>query len=142
MCERDTQQTGKSVSVSGDAPEVQRGLDRMNRRDFVRRAGLATAGLTCSDFLGFFNRTGRADEGSRAFALGAQNKERFIRTMIQTHFIFFFGRELRYEDSERGLYRRLWDNAAAHGYSIRSLLRELLSSPEYLDEPQTRTAAK
>ncbi len=71
-------------------------------------------------------------EGMEAFALGAQHKERFIRTMIQTHFIFYFGREMRYEDEERGLYRRLWDNAAAHGYSIRALLRELLTSPEYL----------
>ena len=73
-------------------------------------------------------------EGMEAFALGAQNKERFIRTMIQTHFIFYFGREMRYEDEERGLYHRLWDNAAANTYSIRALLREMLTCPEYLDE--------
>ncbi len=77
-------------------------------------------------------------EGMEAFALGAQNKERFIRTMIQTHFIFFFGREMRYEDAERGLYHRLWDNAAANNYSIRALLRELLASPEYLEDPCPR----
>jgi hypothetical protein len=81
-------------------------------------------------------------EGMEAFALGAQNKERFIRTILQTHFIFYFGRELRYEDEERGLYRRLWDNAASHNYSIRAMLRELLTSPEYLDEQLVRTAAK
>lgn len=73
-------------------------------------------------------------EGMEAFALGAQNKERFIRTMIQTHFIFYFGREMRWEDSERGLYRRLWDNTVEHNYSIRALLRELLTSPEYLSQ--------
>jgi hypothetical protein len=72
--------------------------------------------------------------GMEAFALGAQHKERFIRTMIQTHFIFFFGREMRHEDDERDLYRRLWDNAAANNYSIRAILRELLASPEYLEE--------
>jgi hypothetical protein len=81
-------------------------------------------------------------EGLEAFALGAQNKERFIRTILQTHFIFYFGREMRYEDEERGLYRRLWDNAAAHNYSIRAMLRELLTSPEYLEEQPARTAAK
>jgi len=76
-------------------------------------------------------------EGMEAFALGAQNKERFIRTMIQTHFIFYFGREMRHEDEERVLYRRLWDNAAANNYSIRALLREMLTCPEYL-EPKAR----
>jgi hypothetical protein len=72
--------------------------------------------------------------GMEAFALGAQNKERFIRTMIQTHFIFYFGREMRYEDDERGLYRRLWDGAAARNYSIRAMIRGMLTSPEYLGE--------
>jgi hypothetical protein len=74
--------------------------------------------------------------GMEAFALGAQNKERFIRTMIQTHFIFFFGRELRWEDDERGLYRRLWDAVAASNYSIRALIRGMLTSPEYLGGAQ------
>ncbi len=49
--------------------------------------------------------------GMEAFALQAQNKERFIRTIIQTHFVWYFGREMRYEQDERGLYRRLWDTA-------------------------------
>ncbi|MBI3854120.1 MAG: hypothetical protein HY293_00350 [Planctomycetes bacterium] len=81
-------------------------------------------------------------EGMEAFALGAQNKERFIRTMIQTHFVFYFGREMRYEDEERGLYRRLWDNAASNNYSIRALLREMLTCPEYLETRPGATGGK
>lgn len=80
-------------------------------------------------------------EGMEAFALGAQHKERFIRTMIQTHFIFFFGREMRYEDNERGLYRRLWDNVNASNFSIRAMLREMLNSPEYLDAQPAKVSA-
>ena len=71
--------------------------------------------------------------GLEAFAVQAQHKERFIRTMIQTHFIFFFGREMRYEDDERALYKKLWDTAASSNYSIKQMLRTLLTSPEYLE---------
>lgn len=42
-------------------PEVQEQLDKLNRRDFLKRAGLATAALTCADFLGFFARFGLPD---------------------------------------------------------------------------------
>ncbi len=34
-------------------------------------------------------------KGMEAFALAAQNKERFIRTILQTHFVWHFGREMR-----------------------------------------------
>ena len=72
-------------------------------------------------------------EGMEAFSLKAQNKERFIRTILQTHFIFYFGREMRYEDNERALYRRLWDTANAKNFAIKPLIRTLLTSPEYLE---------
>jgi hypothetical protein len=72
-------------------------------------------------------------EGMEAFALQAQNKERFIRTMIQTHYVFYFGREMRYDQDERGLYKRLWDTVHADGFAIKGLIRTLLTSPEYLD---------
>lgn len=72
-------------------------------------------------------------KGMEAFALQAVNKERFIRTMIQTHFVQLFGREMRHAEDERGLYRRLWDDAARSNYRVKSLLRTLLTSPEYLD---------
>lgn len=71
-------------------------------------------------------------KGMEAFALQAVNKERFIRTIIQTHFVMFFGREMRYQEDERGLYKRLWDDAQKSNYSIKSMLRTLMTSPEYL----------
>ncbi|HYG75527.1 MAG TPA: hypothetical protein VEK08_11040 [Planctomycetota bacterium] len=76
--------------------------------------------------------------GMEAFALQAQHKERFIRTMIQTHFIFYFGREMRYEDDERALYRRLWENVHQKNFSIRAMLKALMNSPEYLDAQPMR----
>jgi hypothetical protein len=72
-------------------------------------------------------------KGMEAFALQAQKKERFIRTMINTHFVFFFGREMRHGGDERELYKRLWDAAAASNYTIKGLIRALVLSPEYLD---------
>lgn len=71
-------------------------------------------------------------KGMEAFALQSVNKERFIRTMIQTHFVMFFGREMRYQDDERDLYKRLWDDAQKSNYSVKSMLRALMTSPEYL----------
>jgi hypothetical protein len=72
-------------------------------------------------------------KGMEAFALQAVNKERFVRTIIQTHFVMLFGREMRYQEEERGLYKRLWEDAAKSNYSIRSMLKTLLTSSEYLN---------
>jgi hypothetical protein len=72
-------------------------------------------------------------DGMEAFALQVQNKERFIRTMIQTHFIFYFGQEMRCERDERGLYKRLWDIEHKNNYSLKGLIRALVTSPEYLN---------
>jgi hypothetical protein len=72
-------------------------------------------------------------KGMEAFALQAQKKERFIRTMINTHFVFFFGREMRHAGDERALYKRLWDSATASNYTIKGLIRALVLSPEYLE---------
>jgi hypothetical protein len=72
-------------------------------------------------------------KGLEAFATQAVNKERFIRTMIQTHFVMFFGREMRYQEDERGLYKRLWDDAFARNFSIKSMLRTMMTSSEYLN---------
>jgi len=82
--------------------------------------------------------------GMEAFAVQAQNKERFIRTMIQTHFIFFFGREMRYEEDERDLYKKLWDTVNANNFAIRPMLRAMILSTEYLDANpgQRRVTAK
>jgi len=68
-----------------------------------------------------------------AFATQAQNKERFVRTILQTQFVWFFGREMRFESDERGLYRRLWDVAGKNNYALRPVIKAMLTSPEYLN---------
>lgn len=74
-----------------------------------------------------------AGPGLEAFALQAVRKERFRRTLIQTHFIFLAGRELRIRQDERTLYREIWERLDSEGSTIRSILRAILNSPEYLE---------
>jgi hypothetical protein len=71
--------------------------------------------------------------GMEAFATQAVRKERFVRTMINTHFSFYFGRGMRFRTDERQLYQTLWDHVHADGFKIRSLIRKLMLQPEYLD---------
>jgi hypothetical protein len=72
-------------------------------------------------------------EGMQAFATQAVKKERFIRTIIDTHFAFYFGRQMRYRQDERALYKRVWDAVHADDFKIRTLIRTLVTSPEYLE---------
>jgi hypothetical protein len=60
-------------------------------------------------------------------------KERFIRTIIDTHFTFYFGRQMRYRQDERALYKAVWDAVHADDFKIRTLIRALVTSPEYLE---------
>jgi hypothetical protein len=69
--------------------------------------------------------------GMEGFAERAQTTERFIRTMINAHFIWLFGREMRYEADERALYKRLWDRLHDDGFKLKGLIRALVASPEY-----------
>jgi hypothetical protein len=73
--------------------------------------------------------------GLEAFGQAAQHKERFHRALIQTHFIWFFGRPLRYNTDERGLYKRLWDEVHRTHFALKPLVRALVTSPEYLGDP-------
>ncbi len=74
-------------------------------------------------------------EGLEAFALQAARKERFIRTMINTHFDFLFGRSLRLHTDERELYKSLWDAVHESGFTVRGLLRAIVQSSAYREEP-------
>lgn len=73
-----------------------------------------------------------AGNGMAAFATQAVRKERFIRTMINTHVNFYFGRPMRHREDERVLYKRLWDNVHKNEFKIRELIRAIVNSPEYL----------
>jgi len=81
-------------------------------------------------------------QGLEAFALAAQRKERFHRAIIQTHFIWFFGRPLRYDADERGLYKRLWDSVHQTHFALKPLVRAIVTSPEYLGDPTTASPVK
>lgn len=71
-------------------------------------------------------------EGLQAFALAAQRKERFHRAIIQTHFVWYFGRQMRYDSDERALYHRLWNEVHRTNFALKPLVRALVTSPEYL----------
>lgn len=73
-----------------------------------------------------------AGEGLQAFATQAVKKERFIRTIVDTHATFYFGRQLRWKEDERHLYKRVWDNLHKDNYTLRSLIRTLVISQEYI----------
>lgn len=72
-------------------------------------------------------------EGMPAFAETASRTEMFIRTIIQTHFVFFFGREMRYNQDERSLYRKLWLTEEKNHEDIEGLIKAIILSPEYLN---------
>lgn len=71
-CECDPHLADEYILEAGAHPDVQRGLDQLNRRDFIHRIGLTAAGLTCADFLGFFGRKGYAEEPTRTFTQKAK----------------------------------------------------------------------
>ena len=80
-------------------------------------------------------------DGMEAFATKAVDKERFIRTIINTHFAWYFGREMRHRKDERKLYKELWDSVHAGKFTIRELLKAILLSPEYLEgRPRSGTS--
>ncbi|MFN3193088.1 MAG: hypothetical protein ACE361_21440 [Aureliella sp.] len=76
-------------------------------------------------------------EGLEAFAMQAAKKERFVRTMLNTHVNFYFGRPMRLLEDERDLYKRLWDEAHASGFKIRPMIRSIVMSPEYWGIPES-----
>lgn len=86
-------------------------------------------------------------QGMEAFATQAARQERFIRTIIDTHFQFYFGRAMRFREDERDLYHRLWDSVHENDFRIRELVRAIALSPEYLGPTdglvrQTKIAAE
>lgn len=74
-------------------------------------------------------------DGLEAFATQAVRKERFLRTIINTHVGFYFGRPMRHLQEERYLYRRLWESTHRDQFKIRALIREIILSPEYGVQP-------
>jgi hypothetical protein len=70
-------------------------------------------------------------EGMAAFTAQAVKKERFVRQTLQAEFNLLFGRPLRFDQDERGLYKQLWDTLAASNGDLRSTLKVMVASPQY-----------
>ena len=98
----------------------------------IRQIEIRTKGLV-EDVFGGEYHTAFKGQGLESFATQAVKKERFVRTIIDTHFSFYFGRQMRFRADERTLYRRVWDAVHADDFKIRTLIRTLVTSPEYLE---------
>lgn len=72
-----------------------------------------------------------AGDGLEAFAMQAVQKERFIRTIINTHVNFYLGHPLQFHTYDRQLYKKLWDNVHENNFNLRSLVRCIVLSDEY-----------
>jgi hypothetical protein len=71
-------------------------------------------------------------EGMEAFATQAVKKEKFIRQTFQSQFLFFLGRQMRYDQDERTVYLALWKSAFANNGDFRELIKILANIPSYL----------
>ncbi|HZX41224.1 MAG TPA: hypothetical protein VFE93_05245, partial [Myxococcaceae bacterium] len=70
-------------------------------------------------------------QGMAAFTAQAVKKERFVRQTLQAEFNLLFGRPMRFDQDERGLYKQLWDTLAASNGDLRTTLKLLVASPQY-----------
>jgi hypothetical protein len=69
--------------------------------------------------------------GMAAFSAQAVKKERFVRQTLQAEFNLLFGRPMRFDQDERGLYKQLWDTLAASNGDLRTTLKLMVASPQY-----------
>ena len=70
-------------------------------------------------------------QGIGSFSAQAVKKERFVRQTLQAEFSLLFGRPMRFDQDERGLYKQLWDTLAASNGDLRPTLKLMVSSPQY-----------
>jgi hypothetical protein len=70
-------------------------------------------------------------QGLPAFSEQAVKKEPFVRRTLNAQYMIFFGREMRYSEDERVMYKRLWDVSRQNNASLKAVLRTIALSPEY-----------
>ena len=70
-------------------------------------------------------------KGLEAFSTKAVKKEAFVRRMLNTHFKLLMGRDLRWADDERVLYKTLWDLSAATDGNLKAILRGIALSDTF-----------
>jgi hypothetical protein len=69
--------------------------------------------------------------GLEAFSTRATRKEAFVRRMLAMQFRLLMGREFRYREDERGVYRQLWDVAGATQQDLKAVLKAIALSPAF-----------
>ena len=71
--------------------------------------------------------------GMESFAAAAVRKEKFIRQTFQAQFLFLLGRQMRFDQDERGVYLALWRAAFARKGDLREVVKIIASTvPGYL----------
>jgi len=71
--------------------------------------------------------------GIEGFALTAVKKEKFFRQSFQAQFLFFLGRQMRYDQDERGVYLALWNSAFKQNGDLREIVKIVAANvPGYL----------
>jgi hypothetical protein len=80
-------------------------------------------------------------DGLEAFALQAVKKERFIRTIINTHFTFYFGRELRYQEDEASFLQAALGFCQTNNFAIRGLIKTILTFARIPRRPSADSGA-
>jgi hypothetical protein len=68
------------------------------------------------------------------FAAHAIKKEKFLRQTFQSQFLFFLGRQMRYDLDERTVYLALWLKAFSSNGDFRELIKIIANMPTYLGQ--------
>jgi hypothetical protein len=68
--------------------------------------------------------------GMEAFATQAIKKESFIRQTLNSQYDLMLGRNMRYADDERDVYKQLWDVAQGQG-TFKAVLKQIALSNKY-----------
>jgi hypothetical protein len=69
------------------------------------------------------------------FAASAIRKEAFARSTLQSQHRLLLGRDLRWEEDERVLYKQLWDLTFATNGDLRAVLKTIALSKAYQRVP-------
>lgn len=70
-------------------------------------------------------------KGLESFTTRAVKKEAFVRRMLNTHFKLLMGRDLRYDQDERALYKTLWDLSVQSDGNLKAILRGIALSDTF-----------
>jgi hypothetical protein len=73
-------------------------------------------------------------QGMEAFSTQAVKKERFLRQTFQSQFLFFLGRQMRYNLDERTVYLAMWRAAFDKNGDLRETMKILANVPSYLGQ--------